>query len=140
MVENQVPLSSAGAKSAVVDVVRTIGANDREVVGIERAEGGQHLEVTACVVPDQIQGRTRPFPYLRKFLQKLVPLLDGQILVDATRDCSRPVNLLTRGDTDDFLAVLAQQDTLRRQLRVLGGDGEDMAFAHVRTKSEQKVG
>jgi HAMP domain-containing protein len=106
----------------------------------KRAETAVGLEVLLEQPLDEPHRLAAPGDHLVDVLLQLVALGGREALVDAARDGARAVDALARGVADHFLAVLAQQHALLRDVGVLGRHADDVAAGDVGVEAEQQVG
>ena len=96
----------------------------------EGSESLDAIEVLQRVVPRDLHRAPRPFLHLVQIGEEEVPLLDRQVLVDPAGDRAGAVDLLPGRAADHLLPVLAHQDALAGELRVLARYADDVAHGH----------
>ena len=85
-------------------------------------------------VARDLHGAARPLEHARHLLAEGVALGDGEVLVDASRDGARAVNLLAGSGLDHFLAESPHHHSLHCQVGILGGDRQHVALGGRRRK------
>ena len=139
LVEELAALRVDCAQVAVVQIHRAVLADQRKVVGFERAEIGEVLQVFDRVILRDLQGAARPCHDLFDVLEEGVAFGDGQVFVDTAGDRAGAVDLLAGGGLDDFLPVLAQHHALHREIREFPRHADDVADRGIGVEPEQQV-
>ena len=133
-------LGVARAQDAVVQVERAIGAHQREQIRAHRAEAVVERRVLRVQLLGNRHRLLRPGQHLRNVALQQRVVHRAHMLIDTPWQGASAVHALAGCSADQFLAELAQQHALARDLGMRLRHANDVAPVQVRVKTEQQIG
>ena len=130
----------AHAQHSVVKLHGAIGAHERHPARADAAEVRVERRVLGVQAGHQLHGLLAPVQHLRHLGGQLVAFGAREVAVHPPRYRTGAVHALARREADHLLPELAQQDALACDVRVRGGDADDVAPRCIAVKAEKQVG
>ena len=129
----------SGPQPAMIEVQRAVSPDQAEIVGADGGEISEIARILAVGALDQFEDATAPLNHQIEINQQGVALLQGQRLVDATRNRPGAVDPLASSGSDNLLPILAQPHALPSDVGVIRHHPPDIAVSGGIVEIEQEI-